>query len=75
MYPFPCQFFFLLSYQGLTTLFQIRIVDYIIKIEEIFKKLSSVFIDLNQKSQHKNRSFLLMQKIDFCSFDLNLKIH
>lgn len=54
MNTFQCQFFFLLIYQGLSIFSNIRGVTSIIKIEEIFKKSSSVFINLNQKSQQKN---------------------
>ena len=53
MNTFQCQFFFLLIYQGLSIFSNIRGVTSIIKIEEIFKKLSSVFINLNQKIQSK----------------------
>ena len=42
MNTFQCQFFFLLLYQRLTMFFNIRGVQFSIKIEEISQKIESI---------------------------------
>ena len=45
MNTFQCQFFFLLIYQGLSMVFNIRGVKSIIKIEEISQKIECFYLN------------------------------